>query len=166
MSKSKSFSGIKALFENVRDMYNPQIRLNLPEGLLTLKRVHEKIYVISKPDGGYSSKVSTSLESLEGFEVNKSKTKHPDWAVEALDLLEDSPRKMALLQGKRTNCCIFCARELTDPVSVYFGYGPICAEKWGLRHIMNEDVIREINILRFKMLSEELRIYNEANSDN
>lgn len=32
---------------------------------------------------------------------------------------------------KYSNCC-FCKLELTNPISLHHGYGPICAEKWGL----------------------------------
>jgi hypothetical protein len=31
------------------------------------------------------------------------------------------------------NCC-FCSRELTDPKSVRVGYGPVCADHYGLPH--------------------------------
>jgi len=34
---------------------------------------------------------------------------------------------------KHGNCC-FCCRDLTNAVSVHLGYGPICAEKYGLPH--------------------------------
>ena len=42
------------------------------------------------------------------------------------------PAKVASLYGKTTGACCFCSRELTDARSVTVGYGPICAEKWGL----------------------------------
>jgi hypothetical protein len=34
--------------------------------------------------------------------------------------------------GRETGQCCFCARELTDPRSVQVGYGPDCADRWGL----------------------------------
>lgn len=34
--------------------------------------------------------------------------------------------------GHETGSCSFCGLELTDPRSVTVGYGPVCAEKWGL----------------------------------
>ena len=43
-----------------------------------------------------------------------------------------APKEMAILWGQKTGCCCFCFRELTTPESVTAGYGPVCAEKWGL----------------------------------
>jgi len=42
------------------------------------------------------------------------------------------PLGRAKLHGKLTGSCSCCGRELTDPVSVAAGIGPICAGKWGL----------------------------------
>jgi len=39
--------------------------------------------------------------------------------------------------------CGMCSRELTDPVSIALGYGPICADHWGFPH--DEDSARAIN---------------------
>lgn len=36
--------------------------------------------------------------------------------------------------GKEISRCCFCGLTLTDPASVYVGYGPTCAEKYGLPH--------------------------------
>lgn len=42
------------------------------------------------------------------------------------------PLGMARFYGKQTGKCSCCGRELTDPVSVANGIGPICESKWGL----------------------------------
>lgn len=42
------------------------------------------------------------------------------------------PSAMAAAYGRATNHCCFCQRELTDARSVAAGYGPICAEHYGL----------------------------------
>lgn len=45
-------------------------------------------------------------------------------------------RKLTLEQakeyGRETGVCISCGAELTDPVSIEAGIGPICATKWGI----------------------------------
>jgi len=41
------------------------------------------------------------------------------------------PMAEAVAHGKRTGACSICARELTDPVSIERGIGPICAERFG-----------------------------------
>lgn len=42
------------------------------------------------------------------------------------------PLGQAKLFGVQTGKCSCCGRELTDPVSIANGIGPICEEKWGL----------------------------------
>lgn len=54
--------------------------------------------------------------------------------VAALTLFAADPAGVAKAYGIKTGHCCFCARELTDKVSVGLGYGPICAERWGLPH--------------------------------
>ena len=52
--------------------------------------------------------------------------------VEELKALAADPAGKAALYGKQTGCCCFCARELTDERSIAVGYGPICADHYGL----------------------------------
>lgn len=46
--------------------------------------------------------------------------------------LASDPARVAALYGKLTGNCCFCQRELTDARSVTAGYGPVCAEHYGL----------------------------------
>jgi hypothetical protein len=41
------------------------------------------------------------------------------------------PGAAARVSGKDTGICCCCGRQLTDPVSIAGGIGPICAGKWG-----------------------------------
>jgi len=50
----------------------------------------------------------------------------------ALNALAVNPVEVAATYGHETGNCCFCGRELTDPRSVSVGYGPICADHWGL----------------------------------
>ena len=47
---------------------------------------------------------------------------------------DSNPSKYAADYGRRTGKCCFCHAELTDEVSIQFGYGPICAKNYGLPH--------------------------------
>jgi hypothetical protein len=49
-----------------------------------------------------------------------------------LDRLEVDPAGLAKVHGQRFGNCCFCGLELTTKESVCAGYGPICADKWGL----------------------------------
>lgn len=52
--------------------------------------------------------------------------------IEALQSIDADPLAAAVAYARATNRCGFCTRELTDEPSVQAGYGPICAEKYGL----------------------------------
>lgn len=69
----------------------------------------------------------------DGTFVQSSRAEHVPAGLE--DTLVDfakRPAEVAATYGKKTGCCCFCARELTDSRSVEVGYGPICAENFGL----------------------------------
>jgi hypothetical protein len=58
-----------------------------------------------------------------------------DWTVEvqaATRAVADNPVAALALHGVATGCCCFCARDLTTAESRSAGYGPICAERFGL----------------------------------
>lgn len=43
------------------------------------------------------------------------------------------PNTIAAAYGRATNTCCFCRAELTDARSVAAGYGPVCADHYGLK---------------------------------
>lgn len=45
-----------------------------------------------------------------------------------------NPHEQARIYGQETGICCFCHAELTNAVSVTLGYGPICADNYGLPH--------------------------------
>ena len=49
-----------------------------------------------------------------------------------LEAFMKRPISESALQGKEYGRCCFCNRELDNEGSIQHGYGPICAEKWGL----------------------------------
>ena len=57
-----------------------------------------------------------------------------DAVVEFLKKFSADPVGEAAAYGKTTGNCCFCHKELTHQSSIEWGYGPICAEKWGLPH--------------------------------
>lgn len=54
--------------------------------------------------------------------------------VQTLAIIAGDPAQAAKAYGAVTGACSFCRRELTDAGSVEVGYGPICADKYGLPH--------------------------------
>jgi hypothetical protein len=57
-----------------------------------------------------------------------------------LRLLVADPKKTTVDYGKTTSHCCFCGLQLTNRISIYHGYGPICAGNYGLPYgdIANE----------------------------
>lgn len=49
---------------------------------------------------------------------------------EVLERLRDDPETQIKELGKERGTCILCNRELSDPVSIKLGVGPICAKKF------------------------------------
>ncbi|MFM7012573.1 MAG: DUF6011 domain-containing protein [Betaproteobacteria bacterium] len=45
---------------------------------------------------------------------------------------DKDPHKAGAVEGHATGACCFCSRYLTTAASVQAGYGPICAERFGL----------------------------------
>lgn len=50
----------------------------------------------------------------------------------AILAFQSDPASFAKAHGKRTSRCCFCAREFDRLVSAEHGYGPDCADKYGL----------------------------------
>lgn len=67
--------------------------------------------------------------------------------LESLHNFMDNPKQAAKIYGQKYGYCCFCQRELVEQSSVYLGYGPVCAEKWGLPHGQTGtfDMSREID---------------------
>lgn len=56
----------------------------------------------------------------------------PAWVTTRLREFNADPASVAKLQGQKYGACCFCSRELITTESVTAGYGPVCAEKYGL----------------------------------
>ena len=69
-------------------------------------------------DGSYEQSYKNFPESKEVFAV--------------LQALADNAEKVAGSYGKLSGYCCFCRKSLTGPQSVAVGYGPVCAQNWGL----------------------------------
>lgn len=55
-----------------------------------------------------------------------------DSVVDALATFAKDPVQAATAYGNRTSSCCFCGKELTDKRSIEAGYGPTCAQHYGL----------------------------------
>lgn len=79
-------------------------------------------------DGEWKGRVTQSGEA-QGYRL----TGDAALLQRLLDIAAD-PAKAAKLYAQQTGSCTFCQRELTDAGSIEVGYGPICADRYGLPH--------------------------------
>lgn len=126
-----------ALFARARaaGLRHPKIRLATADGLpVVLALAGERAKVpgsITVTDGGgfeagrYFGRVLTSGALDRGRDCSPA-------VVKVLTDLAADPAGTAAIHGRREGWCCFCARGLVDGRSVAVGYGPVCAEKFGL----------------------------------
>tara|TARA_R100000541_G_scaffold34328_1_gene42738 strand:- start:253 stop:795 length:543 start_codon:yes stop_codon:yes gene_type:complete len=123
MSCAVDVSRIKVLLDTAK-VKKPVFRA--AELAFSLAPLHGKnagaVYVKRGPD--YQGKI------MEGQFIPVS-TCHTDTADAVVGVAGD-PRGKAVQYGRDTGRCSCCGRELTDPVSIEMGIGPVCIANWGL----------------------------------
>lgn len=129
--------GVNKLFDtaSASGLKYPKIRLQAPSGqTVALARAGNNSQYkdqVMVTDGGRFG------ENKYFGRVDQTGTYHPtsistDEIRTLLGQLGAEPAKVAAGYGKLTGNCCFCLRRLDDDRSVSVGYGPVCAEKFGL----------------------------------
>lgn len=77
-----------------------------------------------KRDGEYQGKITDSR-----FYAVRSAD---ECTADAIKTIAADPEAAAVRYGRLAGSCSCCGRELTNPVSIERGIGPICADKYGL----------------------------------
>ena len=131
------FAGIAKLFDNVQGkLKRPAIVINDGETDIRLTvagaqaRVPGSINVATKGAYGEATWFGRIL-STGKFELSP-RVDTPKSVLNALQRFSADPVGVAQEHGRKTGACCFCNRELTDGRSINVGYGPICAENYGL----------------------------------
>jgi hypothetical protein len=123
-----------------RFLCNPDFRVQFPGGRIVSLRIGVrgkiseffvgKLLVSSwKPDKkfyGYGR-----FSRSQGFVWSPGRDKLPK-IEEFLQVFSDNPVEVLAVCRPDTNSCRFCHRRLSDPPSVWSGYGPYCAKYRGL----------------------------------
>jgi hypothetical protein len=112
----------------------PKVRLATESGtpvVLSLAGPNSKnagmVYV--KFDGMYAGKVDHQGNAWKSSDVTGQEWEE---TVKVLKELAEHPTQAAKAYGHRTGNCCFCGTEITTKESLAVGYGPICAEHYGL----------------------------------
>lgn len=94
--------------------------------------------IVTDGKGFGSNQFYGTIDEVGVFASTKSfSAQAPQLRKDILALLQkfgNEPAATAATYGKMTGHCMFCSLPLSDPDSVVWGYGPVCAKKWGLPH--------------------------------
>jgi hypothetical protein len=132
--------GLLALFEKATSngLQWPKLRAITADGTtISLRRAGAK----SKYQGEIMVTSRLGDETLYYGRIDQGGTFHPglkvttaalEQALPALKAMATDPATAGKAYGARTGHCAFCALPLEDSRSVEAGYGPICAENFGL----------------------------------
>lgn len=133
-------SGLIALFDKAKasGLKWPKLRTTTADGIaLTIKVAGEQ----SRNAGDLYVTSGKQETRLYFGRVDRAGVFHPSQQPEAqaltacaaaLKAMASDPAAAGKAYGARTGSCAFCSLPLDDGRSVHVGYGPICAEKWGL----------------------------------
>lgn len=138
-----------ALFQHAmsKGIETPTIRLSIGEkaGRIAIRAVRTKrgdlIAYVNDRDRTFTTRDGMTRKTGYGtidlatgrFEVSTyaDPTLMP-FVLSALIKFESDPEKVGALEGHATGCCCYCGLKLTQAASVAVGYGPICADNYGL----------------------------------
>lgn len=91
----------------------------------------QRVGCINVSQSGYGSPWFGRFE-LDGTFTEGGAFRNCEGARDLIRRICADPVGVASALGKATGCCVFCSRNLTDERSTEAGYGPVCANKWGL----------------------------------
>lgn len=135
-----SFVGVIELFERAkRNLKFPKIWLSFNGGRplrlsLAGERSKHTGSVQITDGGGYHDGIWYGRVAPDGSATFSRSVEDTDRnaLINVLRHLAEHPAEVASQYGKLTGNCCFCHRELSDERSTEVGYGPICAQNYGL----------------------------------
>ena len=82
--------------------------------------------------GSFENRTYYGRINRSGAFVPSPRVETPKGLVNLLRDFAADPAGVASIYGRETGACCFCSRELTDGRSIHVGYGPVCADRFGL----------------------------------
>ena len=127
-------SALQDLFNRAKanGIVTPRVRVQMKDG--QRMRVAAAPATGKNPGSLYINIGETyyGLVTREGYLMRPSYVRRCEEVEELLTELAANPSAFGKVHGQRTKWCCFCGLELTQQDSLFYGYGPICAEKWNL----------------------------------
>ena len=148
-----AYDSIAALFFSAyaSGLKYPKVRFDTPSGEVVLSmsskrsKVPGSLNVLSK--GSYDERKWYGRITDDNW-FHTSKACKPE-IVEHVKEFASDPIKYATAYGHRTGNCCFCGIELTHGSSIKVGYGPVCADHWGLPHNYdNTESVEELSVFQ------------------
>lgn len=125
MGGEVNVSAIEKLFDNARESGLKKLAFRTEGMKISAAKETSRnpgaLYV--EHNGVYSGKII-------GGQFIPNYAAKEDTLAAILDIATN-PLEKARFYGRETGICSCCGRELTDPISVANGIGPICENKWG-----------------------------------
>lgn len=115
----------------------PSIRFFTTNGTKVALTLAAKGYIAIKLDGEYMGKIVSPDTDMVFYLQHASEMK------KEIETFASFPKYNTKLHGQKYGSCCFCGRELIEKASVFYGYGPICAENFGLPHDLSEEQIKK-----------------------
>lgn len=142
------------------DIQSPVIRFMAGDDQLrmNLSKDGKLLHIVTQEQNDEGRRNWLAAIDREGVLRLTTKRKIPEKLVETVHSFATNPSQAGKATGQRMKWCCFCARPLVTTDSLYYGYGPICAEKWGLewgeaRSHLKEDALDAIG----KFIAEETK---------
>lgn len=136
-----NFAGIMAIFAKAaQHLKHPSVLLPLPNksyiDIIELKPTGAKSRYpgcIHVTDGGkYGSNVYCGRLTPSGDFIAARACEGREDVLATLKRFAENPAEVATEYGRLTGSCCFCRKDLTDERSTEVGYGPVCADHFGL----------------------------------
>lgn len=138
----RNFSAISEMFANITGLRFPKVRLATEDGFeLVLKLCGPA----SKNPGAVNivSREKTVFSATFGYQQQwfgailpdgtlRIGAKMTDAIVSTLEAFNADPVGYAKVYGQRFGNCCFCGKEIITNESLAVGYGPVCADNYGL----------------------------------
>lgn len=132
-SKSVNAAKIAELFDNAKraKLSRPKIFFMGPDDIeirLTIadRGAYPGTIQIKDRDGNWYGRIMANGDIHSRANADK--------IVESLIDFAANPVDHVVKYGRKTNSCAFCAKPLRTAESVIRGYGPVCADKYGLAY--------------------------------
>jgi len=125
-----SFAGIVNAIEEAQNRGLKRITMRFADFIVKPSKYQGKIYVFShdKEVNKWGTLSNIYLGWITSTETNLGEVD----LIKRVQSVATDPYAAAKLYGQNTGTCSCCARELTNPLSIELGIGPVCREKFGL----------------------------------